>query len=768
MSDGRAWFLSVALLVVATGCNKKADEPVVQPNPAKELEPTAARPATSAAPKGPAEYVGTPNCASCHEAQHQGWLGSHHDLAMQKATPETVLGDFNDVKVKYYQETVRFVRDGDSFFVEALGADGKRGRFPVIYTFGVEPLQQYLVEVEPGRLQSFLFAWDTRSREGGGQRWFHLQPDEYIGPGDALHWTAPSYNWNYSCADCHSTALKKNYDRATKRYSTEYFEINVGCEACHGAGSRHVEIAEAADASKDALPPNAGFDRRLPAPARRIWSFGEGKSIASLSTSDTSDEPEICAPCHSRRADLGGEGLSYHDRYLPAALDQFLYFDDGQIRDEVYVYGSFLQSKMHAAGVICSDCHDAHSTELRSEGNALCGRCHHAGVYDRPKHLFHDAGTPGSLCTDCHMPQRTYMGNDDRADHRFGIPRPALAAKIGAPDACTDCHADKSAAWAEREIAKRFEVRLPHPFAEALHAARMQRPEGEPGLVELVAVGKAPAIVRATALLELRNLSSPALPALLMRASSDPSPIVRRTVAVAARDMSPEQRVEVIRPLLRDEARTVRIEAVAAVLGVHASGWSAADRAALKSATAEYIEARSFNTDRGTGLVDMAHVALLAGDFKHAEENLREALEIDPTFTAAYVNLADLYRAQQRDEEAARILREALGKAADRPPVEFALGLTLVRLGRQSEAMAHLRHAYEMRPETVRFGYVLAVAQFDSGKRKAALATLEQIRNRYPANRETLRLLAGYNQQMGRAKAAERYAAELQKLGGNQ
>jgi tetratricopeptide (TPR) repeat protein len=683
---------------------------------------------------------------------------------MQKATPETVLGDFNDVKVKYFEETARFVREGDAFFVEALGADGERGRFSVIYTFGVEPLQQYLVEIESGRLQSFLFAWDTRSTEEGGQRWFHLQPDEYVEPGDALHWTAPSYNWNYSCADCHSTALKKNYDRATKRYSTEYFEINVGCEACHGAGSRHVELAEVSDATTDALPANAGFDRRLPAPAKRIWSFGEDKSIASLTKSEPSDETETCAPCHSRRADLGGESTSYHDRYRVAALDERLYFDDGQILDEVYVYGSFLQSKMHAAGVVCSDCHDGHSTKLRLDGNALCSQCHHAEVYDTAKHLFHEAGTPGSLCTDCHMPERTYMVNDNRADHRFGIPRPALAAKIGAPDACTDCHAGKSASWAEREIAKRFDSRVPHPFAEALHAARTQRREGEPGLVELVAVGKAPAIVRATALLELRNLGSPALPALLMRASSDPSPIVRRSVAVAARSMPPDQRVEVVRPLLRDKARSVRIEAVAAVLGVRAGDWSATDLAALKRATGEYIEARSFNTDRGEGLADMAHVAMLAGDFKHAEENLREALDIDPTFTAAYVNLADLYRSQERDEEAESTLRAGLNKAADRAAVEFALGLTLVRMGRHSEAVLHLRRAYEMRPQTIRFGYVYAVAQFDGGQREASLRTLERLRQRYPANRDVLQLLAGYNQQMGRAKASERYATELQKL----
>jgi predicted CXXCH cytochrome family protein len=753
MRLGLALVLSVVLGVFGSACTKKAEEVLVEPLPVPPLLES-----------GPAEYVGTGACASCHETEHQDWLGSHHDLAMQKATAETVLGDFDDVTVKYYKEETRFIRDGDGFAVEALGADGKRARFPVLYTFGVDPLQQYLVEVEPGRLQSFLFAWDTRSKGEGGQRWFHLQPDEYVEPGDPLHWTGPSYNWNSACADCHSTAVKKNYDRAAKRYSTEYFEINVGCEACHGPGSRHVELEEA----RPKRPPsNTGFDRRLPPPEKRKWSFVEGAKIAVLATSQPSDETSTCAPCHSRRADLGGVAAGYHDRYRLAALDEVLYFDDGQIKDEVYVYGSFLQSKMHAAGVVCSDCHDGHSGNLRAEGNALCTRCHKADVYDDPQHHFHEPGTDGSLCVDCHMPQRTYMVVDDRADHRFGLPRPALAAKVGAPDACTGCHAKKSATWAEAHIDEHFDKRADDLFAEALHAARAQRPEGEPGLVELVAAGTAPAIVRATALLELRNLGSPALPALLMRAARDPSPVVRRTVAVASRDIPQEQRPEVVRELLRDPVRTVRIEAVAALLGIHAGRWSGADRDALKSATAEYIEARSFNTDRGEGLVDLAHVALLAGDVQRAESDLREALELDPTFTAAYVNLADLYRSQQRDEEAEAILREGLSAAADRSAVEFALGLTLVRLGRHAEALAHLRRAHELRPEVIRFGYVYAVAQFDQGQKAASLQTLGRMRQRYPANREILQLLAGYNQQMGRAKAAQQYAAELEKLGGS-
>jgi Tfp pilus assembly protein PilF len=299
-----------------------------------------------------------------------------------------------------------------------------------------------------------------------------------------------------------------------------------------------------------------------------------------------------------------------------------------------------------------------------------------------------------------------------------------------------------------------------------LHAARVQQPEGEPGLVELVATGAAPAIVRATALLELRNLGSSALPALLMRAATDPNPVVRRTVAVAARELPPEQIEEIVRPLLRDPVRTVRIEAVATLLGIHAGRWSTTDREALKNATKEYLEARAFNSDRGEGLVDLAHVALLAGDVQNAERNLREAIEIDRTFTAAYVNLADLYRSQERDQDAETALREGLTAAADPASVEFALGLTLIRLERGSEAMEHLRRAYELRPEVIRFGYVYAVAQFDRGQQTASLKTLERIHRRYPASREILQLLVAYSQQMGRTKAAEKYAAELQQLGG--
>ncbi|MEM7433687.1 MAG: cytochrome c3 family protein, partial [Myxococcota bacterium] len=345
----------VAVLVAHAGCSNKESKPS-QPTPAIEA--------------GPPSYVGTETCASCHEAAHEAWLGSHHDLAMQPATEATVLGDFDGASAAYYDEEARFEKRGESFVVSALGPDGKLGTFPVRYTFGAAPLQQYLVELEPGRLQAFAFAWDTRPKPEGGQRWFHLQPEEYIAPGDPLHWTGLLYNWNNNCADCHSTRLIKGYERETRRYDTSYAEVSVGCEACHGPGSRHVK-----DAKLGVLSDGAGLETKLPNANTRQWSFVPGRDIAVLTTPPETDELETCAPCHSRRADLGDDRAGYHNRYRMATLDGDLYFDDGQIRDEVYVYGSFLQSKMYQAGVICSDCHEPHTAKLRAQGNELCTRC---------------------------------------------------------------------------------------------------------------------------------------------------------------------------------------------------------------------------------------------------------------------------------------------------------------------------------------------------------------------------------------------------------
>ena len=103
-----------------------------------------------------------------------------------------------------------------SFLVETDGPDGKLAEFEIKYTFGVYPLQQYLIEFPDGRLQALSIAWDSRPKDKGGQRWFHLYPNEEIGHDDVLHWTKLNQNWNFMCAECHSTGVRKNYDAAKR------------------------------------------------------------------------------------------------------------------------------------------------------------------------------------------------------------------------------------------------------------------------------------------------------------------------------------------------------------------------------------------------------------------------------------------------------------------------------------------------------------------------------------------------------------------------
>jgi Cytochrome c554 and c-prime len=243
------------------------------------------------------DFVVNQQCLDCHQDQADLWIGSHHDLAMQVASVDSVLGDFNDSEFTHQGVSSRFhIKDG-RFLVNTEGADGKYRDFEISYTFGVHPLQQYLVEFPDGRLQALTVAWDSRTAEAGGQRWFHLLPDEVTPPGDPLHWTGRMHNWNVRCAECHSTNLQKNYDPATNSYDTRWSEINVSCQSCHGPGAEHVTWAKA---GKGARPTgNAGL-------------------VVDYTSGDARDLVESCARCHSRR-----HRVSPDDAHGRALLDDF-------------------------------------------------------------------------------------------------------------------------------------------------------------------------------------------------------------------------------------------------------------------------------------------------------------------------------------------------------------------------------------------------------------------------------------------------------------
>ena len=674
--------------------------------------------------------MGSEACAGCHARAFERWSGSHHDLAMRTPSPATVVGDFEDASFTKDGVTTRFHRRDDGYFVDTDGPSGAVESYRVVYTFGIAPLQQYLLETEPGRLQALGVAWDARP---AGRRWFHLYPNERIAHDDILHWTSDSQNWNSICADCHSTNVRKRFDAGTGTFATAYSVRNVGCEACHGPGSLH------------AAAPEADY----------------GAAAGAIDT---------CAQCHSRRAQLAEgfrPGAAFLDHYLPAAVTPPLYHADGQIHDEVYVYGSFLQSRMYQEGVTCGNCHDPHTAEPLLAGDGLCTQCHSetprpdfptltARRYDDDAHHFHE----DVQCVDCHMPSKVYMGVDDRRDHGFRVPRPDLTQSFGVPNACNGCHEDQSPSWAADEIARRTGPPAPGA-ADILALATTQRFDAERALSEAAADPGLPGLVRRSALLALGpyefGFSQDAIAAGLR----DADPFVRLGALEHLSRLPDAPRLAALRRLLRDPLRAVRVSAAPAAAPLLAGSVSPTDRALIEDALEEHRAVQELNAERPEAHTNLAVVHAACGDDAAAEAALRRALDIAPHWIPALVNLADLYRASGRDAEGGVHLAEA---ARIRPPsseAAYAYGLWLFRQDQSARALEQLQRAYELDPEHLRNGYVYALALHNAGEGASAISVLEDSLAKFGGHRATLEALATISRDLGETQAALHHAERL-------
>jgi predicted CXXCH cytochrome family protein len=721
----------------------------------------------SAGPPPAAAYVGRAACASCHAQADQRWRGSHHDLAMQPATEATVAGDFGGATFQHAGVTATFFRRDKAFVVRTDGPDGQLHDYEVRYTFGVTPLQQYLLELPGGRLQALSIAWDSRPRAEGGQRWFHLYPGERITHRDTLHWTGLGQNWNTMCAECHSTGIRKGYDAAARRFNTTYAEVNVACEACHGPGSNHVAWARREPGWRRLDGATKGLLVALDERKAATWTISaETGNAQRTPPRGSAREVETCGRCHARRrqfAEDGALGRPLGDAHRVSLLEPRLYHADGQIREEVYEYGAFRQSKMFARGVTCSDCHDPHSGTLRAPGSQLCLGCHAAAKYQAAAHHFHPPASRGADCLGCHMPATTYMVVDPRRDHSFRIPRPDLSVKLGVPNACTACHADRPASWAAAQVASRRPRGTSgyQRHAEALHAAASGAPGAVERLLTVARDGEQSAIARASALLRLAPATTaPALEAIRAGLGDDDS-LVRWAAVRALDGAEPGFRAELLAPLLADPVRVVRMEAARSLADVPRDRLPEAQRAAFDAALAEYVAGEQFNADRPESHLNLALLHLSQRRLAEAEASLRTALEIDPGFVPAAVNLADLFRATHRDAEGERVLRDVLERDPRSGAARHALGLLLVRQRRAREAVPELEAAARLTPESARYGYVYAIALDGLGRRPQATDVLTRVLTRHPHDRDVLIALATWAYERGDRSQALTYARRV-------
>lgn len=726
-----------AVAICLSGCGQDTDEE-----------------ATVALPRN-ATFTGAAACAECHAEEFTAWAGSHHAYAMRVAKDDTVLGDFDNGELRHFETTSRFFRQDARYRVRTDNAQGELQDFDIKYTFGITPLQQYLVEFPDGRLQVLATSWDARPREAGGQRWFHIYDDQAVRHTDPLHWTGRGQNWNYMCAECHSTGLEKNYRADSDSFDTRWAEINVACEACHGPGSSHV------------LDPETAFAVELNDTAGALWRMNPVTGIAERSRIRTSPpvQPEACGRCHSRRAAITGDyeyGRPLADTHLPSLLEESLYYADGQIRGEVYVYGSFLQSRMYRAGVSCSDCHDPHSARLKTKGDAndVCAACHLPQIFSATGHHRHETGAVA--CVDCHMPATTYMVVDPRRDHSFRIPRPALTIKTGAPNACGGCHGERGAIWAANALDSWYGETAsakPH-FAEAIYAGRSANARANAKLVGVIDDGGNAGIVRATALRLLTPPLADDASAAIRRALSATDPLMRIGALRALEGIAPAYRAQWAAPLLKDPIRAVRIQAVT-VLSPARATLQQSYRDSFRKAEREYITAQSAIAERPEAHINLGNLYAQRGEADRAERSYLRALRMEPRWIGARVNLADLYRQLGRETEAVSVLREGLELDDTSAALHHALGLTLARGDKADAALMELARAAELDASNARYVYVHAVALNSFGDSARAIAMLEDAREQFPADYDIAFALATIYRDSGRTDDARAVAEEL-------
>ncbi|MBD8472903.1 hypothetical protein IFT98_03230 [Pseudomonas sp. CFBP 8770] len=697
-------------------------------------------------------------CAGCHASQIQDWQGSHHQLAMQAADESSVKGDFNDVTFHGERELTVFFRRGEEFWVKATDAQGIANDFKVAYAFGVAPLQQYLLETSGGRLQALNVAWDTA--KGG---WFTIYPGQGVDFRDPLHWSKPGQNANFMCVECHTTGFKRNFDASTNTFDSQWNSLGVGCQACHGPGSDHVTWAGSG--------------------AQRSAATGVGFAV-DLTQADNAAQADTCARCHSRRASLADDSLPGKpllDAYLPSALTAELYEVDGKIKGEVFEHGSFLQSKMFAKGVACTACHNPHSTELKASGDAVCLQCHNTvgktvvpGVdarglkakdYLSPEHHHHVPGSAGSQCIACHMPGKLFMVNDLRHDHSFSLPNPALAQRLGTPDACIGCHRDMPA----EQLIERYTQWYGTPrnptfnYAESLWLARAGLPGAADALFGELATPTLSAIRRTTLLAEVADYPSERALASAVEALTDADAQVRETaVKTVAAQLPGARRAAVLGASLSDPILAVRLASASALLeaGPSLGRW----QSAFDKALAEYETTQLQLQERAEANLNLALLYQSQGQIAKVEPYLRTAIERDPDFAPAVVALGQWLESQRLPEEALALLSAHLLRTPNSALLQFTQGLTLIRQRQAGMALLALREANRLEPSNARYAYVLALAMQSLGEVAAADALLAETLQLHPQDREVRMAIIVRKRSSGDAQSVRQLIEDLRAI----
>lgn len=704
-----------------------------------------ATPKATAAAKD-SNYVGSAQCQSCHQTEFAAWQQSDHFKAMQLPTSTTVLGDFNDTQFEFHGITSHFFKDKELFKVTTLSRHNKVETFTVRYTFGHYPLQQYLLDIGEGKLQAFNLAWDSRSKEEGGQRWFHLQPDENITTQHPFFWQRHFQNWNARCAECHSTNVQKNYDVVSNSFATRFSEPNVACESCHGPGKQHLELAT----NNQLIAEQSLFVN--PLVASSLWQFKSGKTVAEAGGKPQHQEINMCGKCHALRTPLVTDeapGGFFDKNRIEWASPPF-YHSSGLIDQEAFVLGSFLQSKMYAAGVTCSNCHNAHTGKVKSQTNALCLQCHQSSAYDVPKHHQHQRQSAGAMCINCHMPDKVYMGVDARRDHSFSIPNLAFDTQPDELHACLSCHARNDASWREK-VTQNWRHQDSDGFAQAqqkIVAASIDRAQE---VSEYLQNQQNNPIRQGTLLTALANSANRQSVELSLQYLTSSNALLRRAAVESLRVLHSQERWSLLKSSLAENNPVVRF-AMAQVLVEALPLLSEVERQQLTELIADYRYMLDLSAESPLMQLYIASLEWNLGKTQLAEQAYLNAIKIEPSYIPALVQTAEFYRAIGQDQKGEQYFIQALQVEPDNADSNHAYGLFKIRQKRYQQALRYLQKAAQSPDAQANYAYVYAMALAQQKQSSQAIDVLRCAIKKWPDEQALITLLNSYQQKIANSE----------------
>lgn len=424
-------------------------------------------------------YAGSTSCKSCHADHHASWSRTYHRTMTQEASAKSVQGAFDGQVVRYWGQPVRPAQKDGRFLFEYLDPRDLSvlGSVPVARTVGSHRYQQYLAAAPGGRYQRLPLIWHN-----GEQRWIHYNGAFLYD--DHQRYDQHAATWNPNCIYCHNTGPEPRITNAEElfqrlkrgerfnylseaHWDSQVAELGIACETCHGPGAQH-----------------AAANRN---PVRRYWLHLSGRadpSIVNPRRLTPERAAQVCGQCHGQRLPArpelvdrwlsrgptyrAGDDLQAHvrlvtrDTPVPAGdPDTFKlrFWQDGTPRLSAYELQGLMQSTCYTrGGATCIGCHSAHGGDpagmisAENRQGAACESCHQGITQTLPAHRQHTATGAKTNCVDCHMPKLAYGVMEIHRSHRIEKPAPAANAAGQRPDACTGCHGDRSADWAETTL----------------------------------------------------------------------------------------------------------------------------------------------------------------------------------------------------------------------------------------------------------------------------------------------------------------------------